>query len=49
MKTAEQVEADVAVLIADVSSSSTGAPPYDGVADWSTGGEPPGDVIVWGW
>ncbi|KAK1692417.1 hypothetical protein QYE76_009114 [Lolium multiflorum] len=30
MKTAEQVAADVAVLLADVSSSGTGAPPCDG-------------------
>jgi hypothetical protein len=35
------------VLLADVYSSGTGAPPSGGVADWSMGGEPPGDVTVW--
>ncbi|KAK1679473.1 hypothetical protein QYE76_040321 [Lolium multiflorum] len=48
MNTAEQVPTDVVVLLADVSSSGTGAPPCDGPADWSVGGEPPGDVTVWG-
>jgi hypothetical protein len=49
MKTADQVAADIAVLLTDVSSSGTGAPPYGGAVDWSVGGEPPGDVTVWGW
>jgi hypothetical protein len=49
MKNAEQVEADVAVLLADVSTSGTGAPPCDGVANCSVEGESPGDVKVWGW
>ena len=48
MKTAEQIAADVALLLADVSSSGTGAPPCGGAADWSAGGEPPSDVTVWG-
>jgi hypothetical protein len=49
MKIAEQVQADVAVLLADSSSSGTGAPPCGGAVDWSSGGEPSGDVTVWGW
>ncbi|KAK1678709.1 hypothetical protein QYE76_039557 [Lolium multiflorum] len=48
MNTTEQVEADVEVLLADVSSSGTGAPPCGGPTDWSAGGELPGDVTVWG-
>jgi hypothetical protein len=48
MKTAEQVAADVAVLLVDVSSSGTGAPPCGGAVDSSAGGKPPGDVTFWG-
>jgi hypothetical protein len=47
-KTAEQVAADVPMMLAEVSSSGSGAPPCGGATDWSAGGEPPGDVIVWG-
>jgi hypothetical protein len=36
------------VLLADVSSSGIGGPPCCGSADWSAGGEPSGDVTVWG-
>jgi hypothetical protein len=49
MKSAEQIEADVTVLLAEVSSSGTSAPPCGGAVDWSAGGEPPGDVTVLGW
>jgi hypothetical protein len=45
MKIVEKVEADVAVLLGDVSSSGTGAPSCGGAAGW----EPPGEVTVWGW
>jgi hypothetical protein len=48
MKTTEEVATDVVVLLTDVSSSGSGAPPCGGTADWSAGGEPPGDVTVLG-
>jgi hypothetical protein len=48
MRTAEQIAPDVEVLVADVSSSGSGAPPCVDAADWLAGGEPPGDVTVWG-
>lgn len=45
MKTAKQIAADVAVLLAELSYSGTGAPPCGGLV---SGRGTIGDVTLWG-